>query len=105
MLRHCFSITSLEKQYVSLGCWGDAKKRAIDGYEGFLGVQGCYERAISKGFEVFGVQFGGQCFTSATAKYTYNKYGHSNECQRDGRGGIWTNEIYKIGIYAYIRFE
>ena len=71
-----------------------------------LSVQGCYERALSKGFRVFGIQGGvpfatrGQCFTSATAGDTYNQYGRSNECISQGLGGGFCNDVYKIGIFV-----
>ena len=96
----------LEKQYISLGCWRDTKNWAINGYQGMLSVQGCYERALSKGFRVFGIQGGvpfatrGQCFTSATAGDTYNQYGRSNECISQGLGGPFCNDVYKIGIFV-----
>ena len=96
----------LEKQYISLGCWRDTKNWAINGYQGMLSVQGCYERALSKGFRVFGIQGGavletmGQCFTSATAGDTYNQYGRSTECISQGLGGQFCNDVYKIGIFV-----
>ena len=71
-----------------------------------LSVQGCYERALSKGFRVFGIQDGtplstrGQCFTSATAGDTYDKYGSSDQCVSQGLGGALCNDVYKIGIFV-----
>jgi hypothetical protein len=49
------------------------------------------------GNDVFAVQYGGQCFTTATAGKTYNKYGPSNGCSSSGTGGTWCQEVYKIG--------
>ena len=88
--------TILDPYYVSLGCWKDQEIRAIDGSEGSLGIEGCYQRAKELGNEFFAVQFHGQCFTSATAGDTYKKYGISNDCPEDGNGGSWCQEVYKI---------
>ena len=88
----------LGKLYNSLGCWKDASARAIDGYKGVLGVQGCYEEAKSLGYTVFGVQYGGQCFTTATADDTYTKYGAGKGCSSAGTGGTWLNEVYRISM-------
>lgn len=84
--------------YISLGCWKDEPVRAIDGFEeGIFGLWGCYERAISKGYNVFGLQYGGECFTTSTAEKTYDIYGPSNRCSDDGTGGDLSQEVYKIG--------
>ena len=76
-----------------------------------LSVQGCYERALSQGFRVFGLQGGdlgfgiggfgtrGQCYTSATAGDTYDQYGRCNKCISQGSGGKFCNDVYKIGIF------
>ena len=87
----------LENPFTSLGCWKDNRARAIDGYEGTIGIQGCFERAKALGNDVFAIQHGGECYTTATAGETYNKYGASNACSASGTGGIWANEVYKIG--------
>ena len=62
-----------------------------------MGIQGCFERAKALGNDVFAVQAGSQCFTTATAGETYNKYGASSGCSASGTGGSWANEVYKIG--------
>ena len=89
----------VDKLYSSLGCWEDSKIRAINGFEGALGIQGCYERAVAKGYNVFAVQSGGDCFTTSTAENTYNIYGPSTMCSNDGTGGFLCQEVYKIGKY------
>ena len=89
-------------RYTSLGCWKDKTNRAIKGYEGVLGIDGCYERAKSKHFDTFAVQSGGQCFTSPTASDTYRIYGPSKGCSSDGTGGTWSQEVYKIGIIIIV---
>ncbi len=85
-------------QLTSLGCWKDEMStRAIDGYAGELGVQGCFERAHSLGNNVFAVQYGGECYTTPTAEDTYKKYRPSEGCAAHGTGGSYAQEVYKIG--------
>ena len=96
--------------YTSLGCWKDNPDRAIpilDGSSSFLdghyvrrveAIQKCYQAAKSLGYDVFALQNGGHCASSATAKSTYRKYGMSLACMRNGKGGIWANQVYEIGI-------
>ena len=45
---------------------------------------------------MFGVQYGGQCYTTATAEDTYDKYGSGRGCSSAGTGAGWLNEVYKI---------
>ena len=54
------------------------------------------EAAISFGYEVFALQNGGWCASTATAGKTYQKYGSSAACRDDGEGGFWANEVYRI---------
>ena len=96
-------INFIDTPYISLGCWKDKPIRAIDGFEGVLGVYGCFKRTAAKGFNVFGVQFGGECYTTPMAESTYNIYGLSTECSDAGTGGRWCLEVYKIGLF--FRFE
>jgi len=50
-------------------------------------IEKCYEAANKRGFEVFAVQDGGWCASSATADKTFDKYGASSACGVDGEGG------------------
>ena len=80
----------------SLGCWKDYTDRAIaNGFHGALGIQGCFERAKLLGYQVFAVQYGGECYTSSEAAETYNKYGSCDICEY-GTGGIWCQDVYQI---------
>ena len=45
---------------------------------------------------MFGIQDGGMCVTSASAHETYNKYGESQDCESDGKGGPWANQVYRF---------
>ncbi|XP_019630028.1 PREDICTED: uncharacterized protein LOC109474217 [Branchiostoma belcheri] len=94
--------------YTSLGCWRDSDTRAIpilEGTDSLLdgdyqsrhhAIQKCYQVALSRGFPMFSVQDGGQCFGSADGLNTYNRYGPTTTCAEDGEGGAWGNEVYKI---------
>ena len=54
----------------------------------------CAVAAMRRGYRMFAVQNGGQCFSSATAPLTFNKYGKSTACWSGGKGGPWANEVY-----------
>ena len=49
-----------------------------------------------RGFQIFAVQAGGWCASSATAVQTFDKYGKSTACASDGEGGGWANQVYVI---------
>lgn len=102
-------------EYESVGCFKDSSTRAIEGVDGkyhddfpsgFLlyydyktrhqAIQRCAVFAKLKGYKMFGIQDGGFCATSATAHETYNKYGESQDCKSDGKGGPWANQVYRF---------
>ncbi|XP_077978220.1 uncharacterized protein LOC144433736 [Glandiceps talaboti] len=94
--------------YVNLGCWKDTRKRAMESLEGTddtLGqryknredaIQKCLTVAASRGYTVFGVQHGGQCFSGPNAENSFNRHGPSTRCDADGKGGPWANQVYEI---------
>ena len=94
--------------YTSLGCWKDNSNRAIPTLEGksslLDGTFGSREDAIKKcffaskafGYNVFAVQAGGWCASSATAEATFKKYGKSSACNADGKGVSWASAVYQI---------
>ena len=45
---------------------------------------------------MFALQNGGWCAASVTAEETFNKYGEGNHCRGDGKGGLWSNDVYII---------
>ena len=59
------------------------------------GLESCYLAVYDLGYEVFGVQNGGECWTTEHGKDTYDKYGESSVCH-DGLGGKWANSVYQI---------
>jgi len=94
--------------YETVGCYKDTADRAIPTLEGtdaildghyqarIQAIEKCYEAANKRGFEVFAVQDGGWCASSATAVTTFDKYGVSSACGVDGEGGPWANQVYFI---------
>ncbi|XP_035700339.1 uncharacterized protein LOC118432826 [Branchiostoma floridae] len=95
-------------KYISLGCWRDSYTRALPTLEGSDArldgsygsrqnpIEKCYQAASSRGFTVFAVQNGGQCFGSADGLNTFNRHGSSTACAANGKGGPWGNNVYKI---------
>ena len=59
-------------------------------------IQKCFLGAKSLGYSVFAVQAGGWCASSATAKSTFTKYGKSNDCNSNGKGGTYASSVYEI---------
>ena len=59
-------------------------------------IQKCFLSAKSLGYAVFAVQAGGWCASSATAKSTFKKYGKSNDCNSNGKGGYYASSVYEI---------
>ena len=63
-------------------------------------IEDCYNAAAEKGYVIFGLQDGGQCFSSfpdnGVKKVGFKKYGPSSAC-RGGKGGPMANSVYEIG--------
>ena len=101
-------------EYESVGCYKDSDERAITSAEGYRyslpdphmlshdyktrkqAIQKCALFAKLQGYKMFAVQDGGQCLTSPTAHLTYNKYGESQDCKNDGKGGPQANQVYRL---------
>ena len=87
-----------------LGCWKDTPERSLIELEGKSSILDgspqqrsdplgkCSRAARERGFEIFSLQYGGQCF--AGNGLSYQRFGKSNDCNADGRGGTWANEVY-----------
>ena len=98
---------TLIAEHKSLGCWKDTIPRVIEELEGksvFLNgpytkrsdpIDKCADAAADKGFTVFAVQDGGECFASADAKTKYNTKGQSSHCS-SGTGGPMANDVYEL---------
>ncbi|CAH1787038.1 unnamed protein product [Owenia fusiformis] len=101
-------------EFVNMGCWKDSSTRTMTQLEGraailngFYGNRGdainkCFVAARNEGFEYFGVQHSGQCFGSAFGDTSYKKYGEKDNCDLNGEGGHWANNVYRI-ILGYRR--
>jgi len=95
------------KGYVPLGCWEEAQavpNRAIPEYLGYVNrrnaIKVCYQKAWKKGYKIFAVRYGGECWSSKDAIETYNKYGFANDCW-DGIGGDYSNAVYQITDFEF----
>nr|XP_039248872.1 uncharacterized protein LOC120326618 [Styela clava] len=100
--------TKIGIRYTSIGCFRDTGNRAIPQADGrFQSLRDSYPQrkdAIAKcarvatdlEYKVFAVQNGGWCATGSEAHMTYQKYGPSNGCRKDGEGGPWANHVYGV---------
>ncbi|XP_065647209.1 uncharacterized protein LOC101241784 isoform X3 [Hydra vulgaris] len=103
-----FRINRRNLMFTNLGCWKDTPKRSLVELEGKSSILDgipqqradplgkCYRAATERGFTVFSLQYGGQCF--AGNGVSYKKFGKSTNCNADGRGGTWANEVYVFGV-------
>ena len=58
-------------------------------------VQECYKLTKAKAYSAFGVQYGGECWSSEDAVERYDRYGKGRTCS-NGMGGRWTQNVYII---------
>ena len=91
-----------------MGCYKDTANRTISTLEGVEpildghfksrqnAIAKCAVAARRRGFHMFAVQDGGWCAASASAEKTFDKYGKSNDCKKDGKGADWSNNVYTI---------
>ena len=101
--------------YKSLGCFKekpDAKgERAVPSLEGQdnmldahhgqtpyknreLPIEKCADVSRRRGYVMFAIQDGGLCASSKEIQNTYDKYGRSEQCTRDGTGSIYSSNVY-----------
>ena len=82
-----------------LGCWKDDRyTRAIEGGLRFRSenpFSDCESYTRENGWQVFGVQFGKECFTAANAEETYQRHGETSGCS-GGTGGFNIQDVYQI---------
>ena len=91
------------------GCFRDTGNRAIPTIEGSdpvldgnykvrrNAISKCAVATLQKSYGVFAVQDGGWCAAAKTAGNTFDKYGKSDACNNDGKGGGLANNVYLIG--------
>ena len=94
--------------YASLGCFKDKRGGAIPSMErtdALLkdnysqrkhAIQKCAVAALTRGYRVFAIQDGGMCVSSPNAHKVYGKYGKSQDCKNDGKGGAGANQVYNL---------
>ncbi|XP_020905886.1 uncharacterized protein LOC110247861 [Exaiptasia diaphana] len=91
----------LSAEYKKVGCFKDhdEPRRALRAHlsDGSGSVVKCAREAKARGFTVFGLQNGGECWSG---KGNYAKYGRGEGC-KDGLGGSWRNDVYKFPVAEY----
>lgn len=90
--------------FVKKGCFRDSGARAIPNYRGNVSnFEQCANLASINNDFVFGMQYGGQCFTGRN-KVNAQKYGQlsDNDCIMNGDdlGGSWSQFVYEGPDYT-----
>ena len=49
---------------------------------------------MKRGYKLFALQDDGDCHADSVGDY--NKHGKSNKCAGKGRGGVYSNDVYRI---------
>ncbi|XP_078495868.1 uncharacterized protein LOC144742508 [Ciona intestinalis] len=94
----------------NLGCWKNPGNISIpmisSSYlDGEDPVAKCLLTAYTNGFQVFGVDTTGNCYSSAGALSTYRNMGVSRDCTTDGLGGSNSVQVYHIPYITEITEE
>nr|XP_026695865.1 uncharacterized protein LOC108950884 [Ciona intestinalis] len=89
----------------NLGCWKNPGNVSIpmisSSYlDGEDPVAKCLLTAYTNGFQVFGVDRTGNCYSSAGALSAYRNIGVSRDCTTDGLGGSNSVQVYHIPYIA-----
>lgn len=98
-------------KYDSLGCYKhevDSKMIVLEGKDPYVldgnytlrtdAVDKCALAAMKRRHEVFAVHDGGQCLVGDSPYTpTFKKYGISQDCESDGKGGSGAIHVYFIG--------
>ena len=82
-------------RYSYIGCYGDSSTRAIPTFNGVVKtVDDCAGIAEKSKANVFGVQYGGECWTGidVNAAKKYSEKFHRDSCKN--MGGSWGNNVY-----------
>lgn len=58
-------------------------------------IKACAKEALKKGYQYFGLQFYGECWSGPEANSTYDRDGTSKRCSR-GVGERRANFVYKL---------
>jgi hypothetical protein len=88
--------TYIPVAYEYVGCYKDTATRAMPvALPRRIPLIDCKNEAAFRGYTVFGIQNGIECWSGPNAPNTYNKYGISTAC-KNGEGGPWANDVYRI---------
>jgi hypothetical protein len=96
--------------YFDLSCWADtAAVPAISG--GFVGnsntniytVDKCYQRALTKGHDLFALQSGYKCYTGRLSTDNYKIHGAvTDSSQCTATGGTLVNHVYSVNSLSFV---
>ena len=94
--------------YKSLGCFIDQNGDRImptllhQDFNDPNIINVCYQLASARGFSVFGVEAGGQCFSGPNAGFTFMKHGQApdGDCP-NGKGANFRMSVYKFGELSF----
>jgi len=93
----CPRTAKTQDPFKYMGCWGDAGDRAISNYSGQVtSAEQCYSIAKQRNATVFGLQYGGECFTGTNSASEWQRYGKRDDVGCTPLGGTWTNQVYVI---------
>ena len=68
-------------------------------------IEKCALAAMKKRYPVFAIHDGGSCLVSESIAPTFNKYGISQDCKRDGKGAPEASHVYLTsGIEGMLRY-
>ena len=96
--------------YKVVGCYGDSITSSFSSLEGMdsildgsytsrtNAIAKCAVATLRKSFNMFAVQDGGRCASSAAASLTFDIYEKSDVCLPDGEGGSWASQVYSLEI-------
>ena len=59
-------------------------------------IQRCAEKVFTEGYDMFAIQYYGECFAGKYADKKYDKYGTSQKGCINGVGKKWANYVYRI---------
>lgn len=87
------------KTYV--GCYADNMPRVFPEYHKDAGhtVDGCFNKAVELGLEMFAIQNGGECWLDSAKNNNFDRYGATDRC-KGAIGGKWANSVYRIKSFC-----
>ncbi|XP_048589005.1 uncharacterized protein LOC5518116 isoform X2 [Nematostella vectensis] len=96
-----------DASYTPIGCWRDSSQRALRSMEHtdtklddfYLSrdspIEKCASVAQKRGYPVFALQNGGECYSGPGAETEYTKFGVSRDC-RGKLGGPYANSVFRL---------